>query len=60
MENIKPVYNSLPGWSNTKGIRNKSELPKEAKEYIHYIEDFLGISVSMISNGGKRGDIISD
>ncbi|MCK4322089.1 adenylosuccinate synthase [candidate division WOR-3 bacterium] len=60
LENIKPVYNSLPGWNNTKGIRKQSELPKEAKEYIHYIEDFLGISVSMISNGGKRGDIISD
>ncbi len=57
-KDIKPIYTSLPGWNNTRGIHKKKELPKKALEYINYIEDFVGIEASMISNGQKRGDLI--
>ncbi|MCK4225801.1 adenylosuccinate synthase [candidate division WOR-3 bacterium] len=59
VERAKPIYESFPGWKNTKGINEYRKLPEEAKEYISYIEDFLGSKISMISTGRKRGDLIS-
>ena len=37
--NIKPIYQTFPGWkSSTQGIRNIEELPEKAKKYIHALE----------------------
>jgi adenylosuccinate synthase len=39
--NIKPIYQTFPGWkSSTQGIRNIEELPEKAKKYIHALEDY--------------------
>ncbi len=57
--NIKPIYQSFPGWkSSTQGIRNIEELPEKAKKYIHALEDFIGCKVSSISTSPEREDTI--
>lgn len=58
LEKAEPVYKTFPGWDNTKSIKEYSKLPKEACNYIKFIEDTLGIKVSYISTGKERGDLI--
>ena len=56
---IKPIYKTFPGWkSSTNGIKNIDELPEEAKNYIYFIEDFIGAKVSSISTSPEREDTI--
>ncbi len=55
----KPVYTTLKGWkSDITGIKNFEDLPKEAQEYVDFIEKEIGFPITMVSNGPKRGDII--
>ena len=57
--NIKPIYQTFPGWkSSTQGIRNIEELPEKAKKYIHALEDFIGCKGSSISTSPEREDTI--
>ncbi len=57
--NVKPIYQTFPGWkSSTKGVRNMEDLPEKAKNYIHAIEDFVGAKVSSVSTSPEREDTI--
>lgn len=59
--NSKPVYEKLPGWKcDVRGIRKYKDLPDNAKKYVDFIEDFIGVPIKYISNGPKREDIILD
>jgi adenylosuccinate synthase len=52
---IEPVYTEFPGWKqDLTGVRSESGLPEEFKEYIKFIEDYLGVPVSIISLGPDR------
>ncbi len=56
---IKPIYKSFPGWKkSTNGTKNIDELPEEAKNYIYFIEDFIGATISSISTSPEREDTI--
>lgn len=55
----KPVYTELKGWkTDIRGINKFEELPKEAKEYIEFIEKEIGVKISLVSNGPKRDEIL--
>lgn len=55
----KPVYTELKGWKkDIRGINKFEDLPKEAKEYIEFIEKEIGVKISMVSNGPKRNEIL--
>ena len=57
--NVKPIYQTFPGWkSSTKGVRNMEDLPEKAKNYIHAIEDFVGAKVSSVSTSPEREDTV--
>ena len=52
LEDINPIYDSLPGWeSPTKNLTKYAELPNEAKDFISYIEDICEVPVKIISTG---------
>ena len=56
---VQPIYKSFNGWkSETKGIRNIDKLPKPAKNYIEFIEKFVGAKISSISTSPERDDTI--
>jgi adenylosuccinate synthase len=58
-ELLKPVYTTLKGWNqSTKGIKNWRDLPKEAQNYILYIQNILQIKIHSISTGPDREDLI--
>lgn len=54
LENVKPVYEKLNGWKSVSGAKAFGDLPKEAKKYIKFIEDFLDTDVFLISTGAER------
>ena len=56
---IKPIYKTFKGWKkSTKGIKNITELPQEAKDYIYAIEDFVEAKISSVSTSPERDDTI--
>lgn len=56
---LTPVYKTLPGWKEEiAGITKLSELPKNCQDYIKFIEDFLGVKISMVSTGPAREEYI--
>ncbi|MBM7582372.1 adenylosuccinate synthase [Caldicoprobacter guelmensis] len=55
----KPVYRMFPGWRcDIREVRKYSDLPDNAKRYVEFIEEFIGIPIKMISNGPRRENII--
>jgi len=59
LSKAKPVYKMLPGWKcDISKIRRYEDLPCNARRYVEFIEDFIGIPIKMISNGPRRDDII--
>lgn len=56
---VKPVYKTLKGWQkNTNGIKNYTDLPKAAKEYLKELEKQVGVKINFISTGQERENII--
>ena len=56
---VKPIYQTFDGWkSSTKGIKNISDLPKNAKIYISELEKFIETKISSISTSPERNDTI--
>jgi adenylosuccinate synthase len=54
------VYDYLPGWCcSIKMVRNRHNLPLQAKQYMTYIENFLNLPIVAISNGPNRHDLIT-
>lgn len=53
-ENCKPVYQELKGGWNTDGATTFEELPKEAQEYINFIEEYTGVPVKYIGVGADE------
>ncbi|HSF84528.1 MAG TPA: adenylosuccinate synthase [Acidimicrobiia bacterium] len=53
--NCHPVYDDLPGWSgDISGVRHFDDLPKEAKQYIEYVEALAGVPIRTVSVGPSR------
>ena len=56
---VKPVYETLPGWkSSTFGIREYDKLPENAKKYLARLEELLGVQIGLISTSPEREDTI--
>ncbi len=59
MAAVEPVYQNLPGWSApTAGIRNYSDLPARAKDYLKFLEQQTGVEIGAISTGPERSQTI--
>ena len=59
LENVEVEYVTLPGWlQSTVDIRSFSKLPKNARDYIRFIEDSVGVKVRYVGNGRSRADLI--
>ncbi len=57
--NCAPVYEEFPGWkTDVTGCRDPDDLPKEAKDYLSFIEEAAGVPVSWVSVGPERQQLI--
>lgn len=56
---IEPVLKVLAGWqTTTSSIKSAVELPDIMKKYVDFINNYLGINVSHISNGPERDQLV--
>lgn len=59
MDNAKPVMTTMPGWgTDVTGIRDYAALPKQARDYIEYIEKEIDCPIKYVSVGPERDNII--
>ena len=55
----KPVYETLPGWSDTTvGVTEYDKLPEQARKYLQRIEETTGVPVHVISTSPDRDHTI--
>ena len=54
-ETIEPLYETRPAWTApTEGVTNEADLPKEALDYLCYLEEKIGVPIAIVSNGPRR------
>ncbi|SHF96510.1 Adenylosuccinate synthetase [Mariniphaga anaerophila] len=58
-DDVKPVFVELPGWeTDLTKIKTQNEFPEELNNYISFIEDEMGIPVTIASVGPNREQTI--
>jgi len=59
LEKVKPIYEELPGWPEDIGdCRTFESLPKRARMYVEFIEEKVGIPITLIGVGPEREQAI--
>jgi adenylosuccinate synthase len=59
LQHVKPIYKSFPGWmSETTGNTNFGDLPENARNYLNFVADDLGVKICIVSTGAKRKETI--
>lgn len=59
LENLTPVYETLPGWTmSTHGISEFNQLPVESQNYIRRIEEIIDVPIDIVSTGPERANTI--
>ena len=55
LEEVEPVYETLPGWQqSTEGMQTVEELPDNARQYLDRLSELLQVPVGIISTGPDR------
>lgn len=59
-DHLSPKYHILKGWKeDISTVREFSKLPKEAKDYVMFIQEYLSVPIIAISVGPERSQIIT-
>jgi adenylosuccinate synthase len=57
LERCTPVWKSFPGWRTaTTAVRDWSDLPARARDYLEWIEGACGVPIASVSVGRGRAD----
>ncbi len=56
---IQPVYETLAGWrSSTLGVTKLNGLPENARRYVEFLSNSIGVEIGLISTGPERDQTI--
>jgi len=59
LRDVEPVYETLPGWkTSTEGVTELDRLPSEARGYVEFISQQIGVPIGIVSTGPERGQTI--
>lgn len=59
IDSLEPKYQSMPGWNQSlEHCDSFEELPAEAKDYLKFIQDYLGVDLTILSKGPGRTETI--
>lgn len=59
LQYAKPVIKYFDGWgTDISSVKRWEDLPKEAREYVEYIEKAIGCPITYVSVGAERDSII--
>jgi adenylosuccinate synthase len=58
-DRVEPVYKEMPGWSgDLRTCRKLEDLPKEARSYLDFMEEFTQTPAAILSVGPDRDETI--
>lgn len=61
ISNCEPIYEEFEGdFGDLSGIKNRSDLPKNAQVYLNRIEEIVKVPIKFIGTGPDRNDMIID
>nr|HMS43452.1 adenylosuccinate synthetase [Pyrinomonadaceae bacterium] len=56
---IKPIYETLKGWeTDTLGTTKIEDLPENARKYVEFLSNSIGVEIGLISTGPERDQTI--
>lgn len=59
LDRCEVVYEMLPGWERaTTGVSCWGELPEEARGFVEFVEERVGVRVQFIGTGAGRESMI--
>lgn len=59
LRRVEPVYARLPGWkSSTVGVTEMGALPLQARRYVEFLSDQIGVEIGLVSTGPERSQTI--
>ena len=59
LRRVEPVYETLPGWkSSTVGTTEMSSLPANARAYVDFLSEQIGVEIGLVSTGPERSQTI--
>lgn len=60
LQHVKPIYRTVPGWkSQTTGLTTFDQLPQNARDYLNYVAEDLGVKIAIVSTGARREETIA-
>jgi len=57
-DEVKVHYKELKGWAELKGAKEEKDLPREAKDFIQFVEEYTQVKVALVSTGPSREEMI--
>lgn len=58
--NCTPIYETLPGWAtDISEVRTYEDLPREARNYIEFVEERVGVPIGWVSVGPERHQLVT-
>jgi adenylosuccinate synthase len=59
LRRIEPVYARLKGWKkSTVGTTQMADLPLEARRYVEFLSEQIGVEIGLVSTGPERSQTI--
>ncbi len=58
LQDYEAVYREFSTWSNISNIREFKGLPQNAKDFVNFVSEELGVKVSMLGVGYKHDEVI--
>lgn len=56
---LEPQYKTMKGWQQSlESCQSLTNLPKEAREYLEFVQDYLEVDLKILSKGPKRTETI--
>ena len=59
LRRIEPIYATLPGWkTSTVGTTEMTSLPADARRYVEFLSEQIGVEIGLVSTGPERSQTI--
>lgn len=60
LNHVEVTYKTMPGWQKpTTGAKTYEALPENARNYVEFIEEFVGVKISYIGTGPERESMVT-
>jgi adenylosuccinate synthase len=59
LRRVEPIFATLPGWqTSTLGMTELSSLPTNARRYVDFLSQQIGVQIGLVSTGPERSQTI--